>query len=188
MYLIILEKNIKTPLYEQIEIELKRLINDDKYKQGALIASESELGREFGASRITIRRAISDLVDQGYLVKKQGKGTFVQANMVERNLLHLGSYSNFMKNSSKHPSVQIVKLQEIASTDKIAELPILKQFNKTGGIIYGLLRGVLIIYVLLMLIGVFGQVNPNNSVHMQIEDSYLGKLMYDNNILNIFFS
>ena len=60
--------------------------------------------------------------------------------------------------------------------------------NKTGGIIYGLLRGVLIIYVLLMLIGVFGQVNPNNSVHMQIEDSYLGKLMYDNNILNIFFS
>ena len=72
--------------------------------------------------------------------------------------------------------------------DKIAELPILKQFNKTGGIIYGLLRGVLIIYVLLMLIGVFGQVNPNNSVHMQIEDSYLGKLMYDNNILNIFFS
>ena len=72
--------------------------------------------------------------------------------------------------------------------DKIAELPILKQINKTGGIIYGLLRGVLIIYVLLMLIGVFGQVNPNNSVHMQIEDSYLGKLMYDNNILNIFFS
>ena len=72
--------------------------------------------------------------------------------------------------------------------DKIAELPILKQFNKTGGIIYGLLRGVLIIYVLLMLIGVFGQVNPNNSFHMQIEDSYLGKLMYDNNILNIFFS
>lgn len=117
-----LEKNIKTPLYEQIEIELKRLINDDKYKQGDLIASESELGREFGASRITIRRAVSDLVDQGYLVKKQGKGTFVQANMVERNLLHLGSYSNFMKNSSKHPSIQIVKLQEIASTDKIAEL------------------------------------------------------------------
>ena len=62
------------------------------------------------------------MVDQGYLVKKQGKGTFVQANMVERNLLHLGSYSNFMKNSGKHPSVQIVKLQEIASTDKIAEL------------------------------------------------------------------
>lgn len=117
-----LEKNIKTPLYEQIEIELKRLINDGKYKQGTLIASESELGREFGASRITIRRAVSDLVDQGYLVKKQGKGTFVQANMVERNLLHLGSYSNFMKNSGKHPSVQIVKLQEIASTDKIAEL------------------------------------------------------------------
>ena len=58
-----LEKNIKTPLYEQIEIELKRLINDGKYKQGTLIASESELGREFGASRITIRRAVSDLVD-----------------------------------------------------------------------------------------------------------------------------
>lgn len=70
----------------------------------------------------------------------------------------------------------------------IASLPILKQFNKAGGIIYGILRGVLITYVCLMLIGVFANIYPTNPVYSELEKSYLGKMMYENNILNIFFS
>ena len=70
----------------------------------------------------------------------------------------------------------------------IASLPILKQFNKAGGIIYGILRGVLITYVCLMLIGVFANIYPRNPVYSELEKSYLGKMMYENNILNIFFS
>lgn len=70
----------------------------------------------------------------------------------------------------------------------IASLPILKQFNKVGGIIYGILRGVLIIYVCLMLIGVFTNIYPRNPIYSELEKSYLGKMMYENNILTIFFS
>ena len=70
----------------------------------------------------------------------------------------------------------------------IASLPILKQFNKAGGIIYGILRGVLITYVCLMLIGVFANIYPINPVYSELEKSYLGKMMYENNILNIFFN
>lgn len=81
--------------------------------------------------------------------------------------------------------IGIVLITSIA--DAIAKLPILKQFNKMGGIIYGLLRGVLLIYVTLLVISIAGTVNPNNSLHTKINESYIGKTMYENNILNIFF-
>lgn len=71
--------------------------------------------------------------------------------------------------------------------NKIAKLPILNQFNKAGGIIYGLLRGLIITYVALLLIGFAGQINENNSLHTSINQSTLGKMMYDNNILNVLF-
>lgn len=69
----------------------------------------------------------------------------------------------------------------------VAKLPVIKQLDKTGGILYGLLRGFLIVYVTLLIISIAGTINPNNSVHKELEKSYLGKIMYENNILNVFF-
>ena len=72
-----------------------------------------------------------------------------------------------------------------ALADLVAKLPILKQFNKLGGIIYGALRGILIIYVALLLISFFGEINPENIVHKEIEQSFIGKEMYNKNIINL---
>ena len=69
----------------------------------------------------------------------------------------------------------------------IAEIPIIKQFNEIGGLLYGVLRGLLIIYVAMLIIGVAGQINPENTVHQSLNSSYIGKMMYNNNILNVFF-
>ena len=74
-----------------------------------------------------------------------------------------------------------------ALANLIAKLPIIKQVNKLGGVIYGLLRGFLIVYIALLVISVVGTINPNNSVHTEIEKSFIGKAMYENNILSIFF-
>ena len=74
-----------------------------------------------------------------------------------------------------------------ALANLVAKLPILKHFNIAGGAIYGALRGIIIIYVCLIIISVFGQINPDNSLHQNIEKSSLGKIMYENNVLNIFF-
>lgn len=67
----------------------------------------------------------------------------------------------------------------------VAKIPIIKQFNKIGGIIYGLLRGLLLIYVILLIISFAGEINPENKLHNQINQSLLTKEMYQNNILNI---
>lgn len=69
----------------------------------------------------------------------------------------------------------------------IAKLPILKQFNKLGGIIYGLLRGFLIVYVFLMLMNLVIAVSPKSSINQMINDSYIAKTMATYNILNVFF-
>lgn len=70
----------------------------------------------------------------------------------------------------------------------VAKLPIINQFNKIGGIIYGVLRGLLIVYIALLIISLAGEVNKDNSVYVTVEQSYIGKVMSDNNILNIFFT
>ena len=72
-----------------------------------------------------------------------------------------------------------------ALANLVAKLPIIKQVNKAGGIIYGLLRGLIIVYAALLLINVAGQINSDNMVHQNIENSSLGKTMYENNILKI---
>ena len=67
----------------------------------------------------------------------------------------------------------------------IAKIPIIKQFNKLGGIIYGLLRGLLLIYVILIIVSFAGQINPENQLHKYINESLLTKEMYKNNIINV---
>ena len=71
------DKKLYTPKYVQIEDHIISEIRNGRLKTGDRIPSEAELVRMFGVSRITVRRAIDELVEEGYLEKKQGKGTFV---------------------------------------------------------------------------------------------------------------
>lgn len=64
-------------LYLQLETELKQRILDGCYAVGERIPTEPELCRLSGMSRITVRRAVQDLVEEGLLRKVQGRGTFV---------------------------------------------------------------------------------------------------------------
>lgn len=68
---------MRTPKYQLIEQELREEILSGRFESGDLFYSEAELIRRFDVSSITIVRAIRDLVSLGYLVRRQGKGTFV---------------------------------------------------------------------------------------------------------------
>ena len=72
--------------------------------------------------------------------------------------------------------------------DIIMSLPILKQFNKAGGIIYVLIKALLIIYVLLAIIFLIIYVTGNNTLSSAISSSFITKFFYNNNIiLNFIF-
>lgn len=77
-------------------------------------------------------------------------------------------------------AVKIILNIIISLLNFVANLPILKQFNEIGGIIYGLLRGILIIYICILLIGVVTKVKPESKLNEKIENSYITKIMYKN--------
>ena len=81
--------------------------------------------------------------------------------------------------------IKIVLRFVTALADIIAKLPILKQCNELGGAIYGIIRGLLIIYVALMIINFIGQINPQNKIHTKIEESYIAKEMYNKNVIEL---
>ena len=79
----------------------------------------------------------------------------------------------------------LVFINSIANA--IAKLPILKQFNKLGGVLYGLLRGIIIVYAILLIIGLIITLNPEGALNQTISATYLTKVMIEHNIFNLFF-
>ena len=75
-----------------------------------------------------------------------------------------------------------------ALANLVSKLPILNQVNKLGGLIYGILRGVLLVYILLLLVNLSGEIEPQNQVYSSVQGSYIGKVMNENNILNVLFT
>lgn len=65
------------PKYYQVKMDILSKIKDGTYKQKETLPSEKELMKRYNSSRITIRKALDDLANEGYLYKIQGKGTFV---------------------------------------------------------------------------------------------------------------
>ena len=66
----------------------------------------------------------------------------------------------------------------------LANLPLIKQFDKIGGIIYGLIRIILITYVFFAIVQIYANINSNNLINNQINQSYISKIIYENNIIN----
>ena len=69
-----------------------------------------------------------------------------------------------------------------ALTDLITKLPILKQIDKTGGIVYGFLKGIIIVHILLCIIYLISPVMKNN-LSNEINNTLITKHIYNNNIL-----
>src|SRR4051812_45005622 len=68
---------VQLPKYEQVKRSLIAEIEGGRWAAGGAIPSESQLLRRFAVSRPTLVRSLQDLVREGYLFRRQGKGTFV---------------------------------------------------------------------------------------------------------------
>ena len=72
--------NSLVPVYHQIKQTIRSWLINKEYSPGQKIPSEMELMKLFGVSRFSIRQAISQLVQEGFLVSRRGEGTFVSDN------------------------------------------------------------------------------------------------------------
>lgn len=78
-----IEKTNSTPLYLQLKNKIKKEIRSGILKPGDKIPSEAQMQKEYGMSRVTVRNAMAELEMEGYIIKVQGKGSFVaQSDML----------------------------------------------------------------------------------------------------------
>lgn len=115
-----LDSGNEMPLYQQLKEEIKGKITDNTFPYGSKIPTETELSEMFQVSRITVRRAIQELCQEDYLVKKQGKGTFVKHAKVARKIKHLLSFAKSCEVNGMTPSRKLLKREVIELSDEDA--------------------------------------------------------------------
>lgn len=120
--------NSIVPLYVQIVDQLQRDIQNGVFSKSGRLPTEAELSEKYNVSRITVRRAVEQLVSQGFVEKKQGKGTFVCAPKMTRQIDGPMSFTemcraNGLKASSKilDAKICIAESQEIRNSLSVGE-------------------------------------------------------------------
>src|ERR1044072_2603952 len=97
-----LDESSAQPLYQQLQRALRGAIEDGITGPDDALPPERDLAEMLGVSRITVRKAIDELVEDGLLIRKQGSGTFV-SNRVEKNFAKLTSFSEDMRARGREP-------------------------------------------------------------------------------------
>jgi GntR family transcriptional regulator len=98
------------PLHIQVRETIRREVREGGLidKSGRLM-TEAELGRHFGVSRITIRNAISPLVDEGMFARTRGRGTFLRSNQPENWVGKLMGFSETIRDAGYHAGAKVLQ-------------------------------------------------------------------------------
>jgi GntR family transcriptional regulator len=115
-----INKNSPIPLYHQIKEDIIAKIASNELVEGQKIESESEFVRLYGVSQITIRKALSDLMTEGYLNRIRGKGTFV-SNKRTRHKTSLISFTDEMRQLGYVSDIHVLEIKS-ESNSRIAEI------------------------------------------------------------------
>ncbi|MBU8880358.1 GntR family transcriptional regulator [Bacillus sp. FJAT-29790] len=124
-----IKKNSPIPIYYQIIEFIQEQIEKGELKPGDSIPSEREYAEKYQISRMTVRQAFTQLVNNGYLHRLQGKGTFVAEQKIEQILQGLTSFTEDMRARGMEPGSQIIHFQLIPATSQIASHLSIKEFE-----------------------------------------------------------
>lgn len=114
---------MRTIRYHQISDELRGRILSGAYASGRIVPSESDLSAEFNVSRVTIRKALEILRDEGLVDSRQGFGWFVAGETVRQPLARLSTIEDQMRDSGASPERRILEFAfEKAPKDVAASL------------------------------------------------------------------
>jgi len=101
----------KLLLYQQLQQALRRAIDEGAWGSASAIPAERQLASALGISRITVRKAIDALVEEGLLVRRAGAGNFINTR-IEKNFAKLSSFSEDMRARGRVPRNEWIKRSE----------------------------------------------------------------------------
>jgi GntR family transcriptional regulator len=102
--------------------ELRRRIEEGQWKPGDLIPSERELSETYGISRMTVRQALAELVNDGLLRRDQGRGTFVAKPKIRKQLYRLTSFTEDMRARGKQAAAQVLRIEMVPARPKVGDM------------------------------------------------------------------
>ncbi len=115
------EKDSPIPLYYQLAEALKTKIEEGKLSPHERLPSERELSERYDVSRMTARKALSDIESEGYIYRRQGRGSFVAEPKLRQSLFELTSYTEDMQRRGLSPGAKVLTVETIEEDAILAE-------------------------------------------------------------------
>jgi GntR family transcriptional regulator len=137
-----LDKSLPVPLYHQLQAVLKAEIESRKFRVDEQLPNESKLAERFGVSKITVRQALQELADLGYIRREHGRGTFVARRKFDEGPRELTSFTEEMRRHNLAASSRILANSIVEADNKTAHalhvplkspVVLLKRLRLAGG-------------------------------------------------------
>jgi DNA-binding GntR family transcriptional regulator len=107
-------------LPDVVRSELRRAIIGGEFPPGSKLPNEEALCARFAVSRITLREAVRGLIEDGYVIRRQGAGTFVTSGPALRNSLDTNfSYTEYLESSGIKVSKKVLDAQRLNGDDEV---------------------------------------------------------------------
>jgi DNA-binding GntR family transcriptional regulator len=105
-------------LPDVVRSELRRAIIEGEFPPRSKLPNEEALCERFSVSRITLREAVRGLIEDGYVIRRQGAGTFVTAGPALRNSLDTNfSYTEYLESSGIKVSKKVLDAEVVSELD-----------------------------------------------------------------------
>lgn len=123
-----IDKNSPIPIYYQLKNDLISKISEGVWKAGECIASERELCEIYGVSRMTIRQAIGELVQEGILIRLKGKGTYVcEQTLKQKDMM---SFTEVISQMGKELKTEVIEFEKIETPERLSDIFFLEELYK----------------------------------------------------------
>ena len=116
-----LSRSNKVPLYYQLYEILQEQIKNGVWQPEEMLPTEFDLVERYDLSRATVRQAFELLVNQGWVYRRQGQGTFVSRPAFEQNINRIVSFWEDMHQRGLKPGTRILSSEIIQATDEVIE-------------------------------------------------------------------
>lgn len=107
-------------LYAQVKDHISRKIQDGTWPPGHRLPSEHELVAQFGMARMTVNRALRELVEQGRIVRVAGVGSFVAENKPQSTLLQIANIASEIRQRGHDYRCDMIEVERIAASPDVA--------------------------------------------------------------------
>ena len=110
---------MQEPMYIKIHNQIKRDIENKKYKVGERIPAERQLALKFNVSRMTLRQAIKTLEDEGILERRLGSGTYVSSQKVQEKMSGIMSFTDIKEKLKIKDTDNVLRMERVRFADNV---------------------------------------------------------------------